>query len=462
MANKKNNYKHIIFANVAEAFKNVLDKVTNKKEKKERINLEHNLCHRSLFWEKDDKVVITPFAIPPAFIDQNCHIMDFKNVKNLFPRKIDSISLSDAILKDKYLLQTIIQFIKNNPGINLSPYAVTPDFLKLLEVFRKGKMIFRTNEVPLAYSRWIVSYLDSKVGFREEVLKLRNKKINIPEGFVCEKKEEAKKAAIWFYMHNRSCIIKANHGESGWGLIPLKKKNFISVSSLEKEIENNLFNDSIWKNEFIVVEEFIEPNLKIGGGSPSAELLLTDKGPRLTYICGQIVGEGGNFLGVIMGKKLMGDQINAKLTYSSYAIGEKYWKLGYRGFFDIDFVISRNGEPYATETNARRTGGTHIFDIARRVFGSNWDRDAYLFSQDSFKYAGKNLPTGILIEKMKQILFPVQNRQKGVIMTLVNQQLPIFGFAIVAPTLLEIKNLYTELCKTWQVKHDNFIIPTNN
>ncbi len=461
MVNKKDQYKQIIFANIAEAFKNVLDNIIDEREKERRVNLEHNLCHRALFWEKDNKIVITPYAMPLAFADQSCRIMGFKNVKNLFPKKMSGISLSDAIINDKYLWQAINQIIKKNPGINLSTYAVTPEFLKLLELFEKEKLVFQTKEVPQTYSRWTISYLDSKVGFREEALKLQNnkEKVKIPEGFVCQNKEEAKKAATWFYTNNRSCIIKANHGEGGWGLIILKEENFISIQSLEKEIENKFFNDSIWKDELIMVEEFIDPNLNIGGGFPSVELLITDKGTELTYRCGQIFKEGGSFLGVIMGKKLMDNKINTKLTYAASAIGERYRKLGYRGFFDIDFVISRNGEPYAIETNARRTGGTHIFDIAKRIFGSNWEKNAYFFSQDSFRYGGKSLPADVLIKKMDQILFPIQSKQKGVIITLVNQQLPIFGFVIVAPTLLEMKDLYVKLCKVWQLKHNNFILP---
>lgn len=464
MINKKNNYKHIIFANIAEAFKNVLDNVTDKKEKEKRINLEHDLCCRAIFWEKDDKIVVTPYAMPVAFVNQNCLIMNFKNVKNLFPRKMEGISLSDAILNDKRLWRTIIGIIKNNPGINLSPYAVTPEFLKLLKDFKKEKLVFRTGEVPQIYSRWTISYLDSKVGFRQEILKLEKdrQKVKIPEGFICKNQEEAKKAAAWFYTDNRSCIIKANGGEGGWGLIILKKENFISVSALEKEIENKFFNDSIWKDEFIVVEEFIKPNLKTGSGYPSVELFVTDRGPILTYICGQIVGKGGNFLGVIMGKKLTGDQINAKLIRVGYAIGERYWELGYRGFFDIDFVISHSGEPYAIETNARRTGGTHVFGIARNIFGSSWDKNAYFFSQDSFEYGKKTSSAEVLLKKMEQILFPVQNKRKGVIMTLVSQRLPKFGFVIVAPTLLEIKNLYEKLCRVWRVERNNFIMPPNN
>jgi len=461
MVNKKNKINHIIFANVAEAFKNVLDSITDKKDKERRVNLEHHLGNRALFWEEDNKIVVTPYAMPSAFVNQNCLAMNFRNVKNLFPLNIDGVSLSEAIINDKYLRQAIAQIIKSNPGINLSPYAVTPEFLKLLEIFKKEKLVFQTNEVPQRYSRWIVSYLDSKVGFREEALKLQNnkEKVKIPEGFVCQNKEEAKKAAIWFYTNNRSCIIKANYGEGGWGLIILKKENFISVRGLEKEIANKFFNDSIWKDELIIVEEFINPNLSIGGGSPSVELLVTNKGPKLTYSCGQIFGEEGSFLGVIMGKKLMDNKINIKLNRAAYAIGKRYWKLGYRGFFDIDFVISLNGEPYAIETNMRRTGGTHIFDIATRIFKSNWEKSAYFFSQDSFKYGEESLPVDVLIKKMDQILFPMQSSPKGVIITLVNQQLPKFGFVIVAPTLLEIKKLYMKLCKTLQVKHSNFIIP---
>lgn len=227
------------------------------------------------------------------------------------------------------------------------------------------------SEKPELNSEWTISYLDSKVGFRTEMLRVQSflREEIIPEGFICRDKKEAVSIAKWFYKNKRSCVLKVNYGESGWGLIIAKRKSFNSILDLEKELEKRLNSDLIWNDTLIVVEEFIKPNVKIGGGSPSFEVFVSDSGFKIMYGCGQLLVDQKEFVGVAMGKDFFDANINSKLRKISSAIGKRYWELGYRGFFDIDFVVSLQGKPHVIETNMRRTGGTHVFDIAKTTFG---------------------------------------------------------------------------------------------
>ena len=68
--------------------------------------------------------------------------------------------------------------------------------------------------MPAEESRWLVSYLDSKVGSRITINRIKNIYKNVPESIACKNQEEIIKAAIWFYKNNRSCALKANFGES--------------------------------------------------------------------------------------------------------------------------------------------------------------------------------------------------------------------------------------------------------
>lgn len=136
----KNVYKTIIIANGAEAFENVLSKIDNEKEKKRRIFLEHNLSGRALFWESNNKVVITPYPIQNSLINKSTEF-GFSNIKNITPSKID-ISLSRAIMADSNLWNSVIKIVKNNPGIKISPYSVTKEFLILAKNLKKKSWIF--------------------------------------------------------------------------------------------------------------------------------------------------------------------------------------------------------------------------------------------------------------------------------------------------------------------------------
>ena len=446
----KNIYKTIIIANGAEAFENVLSKIENKKEKKRRIFLEHNLSGRSLFWESDNKVIITPYPIQDSLVNKSIEF-GFSNIKNLTPSKI-GISLSRAIMADSSLWNSIVKIIRNNPGIKISSYSVTEEFLILAKNLKKKNLDFSVSEKPELNSEWTISYLDSKVGFRTEMLRVQSflKEEIIPEGFICEDKKEALDVAKWFYKNKRSCVLKVNYGESGWGFIIAERSNFNSILDLEKKLKKRLSSDLIWNNTLIVVEEFIIPNVKIGGGSPSFEVFVSDSGFKITYGCGQLLVDQKEFVGVAMGKDFFDANINSKLRKISSVIGKEYWKLGYRGFFDIDFVISSQGKPYVIETNTRRTGGTHVFDIAKMIFGQKWEEKAYFISQDSFKYGNKILPDNILLDKMSHILYPIKSKKKGVIVTIADRWAPTFGFVIIASTSEEAKSIYSKLFNLWR------------
>ena len=124
-------YKKIIIANIAEAFEGILMSVKSRDERTKRIMAEHSLCDRALLWEGDNKVVVTPFPISPLILERNLKALGFKNCLNFFPEVVD-ISLSESIIKDKYLFEKLAGIIRGNPGIRISPYAVTQSFINLI------------------------------------------------------------------------------------------------------------------------------------------------------------------------------------------------------------------------------------------------------------------------------------------------------------------------------------------
>jgi hypothetical protein len=445
----ENVYKTIIIANGAEAFEDVLNKIRDKKERKQKIMLEHNLSGRALFWESNSKVIVTPYPIQNSLINKSIEF-GLSNIKNLAPLKI-CISLSRAIMADSSLWNSIVKIIRNNPGIKISPYSVTEEFLVLAKNLKKKNLDFSVSEKPELNSEWTISYLDSKVGFRTEMLRVQSflKEEIIPEGFICKDKKEALDVAKWFYKSKRSCVLKVNYGESGWGLIIAKRSNFNSILNLEKELKKRLNFNLIWNNTLIVVEEFIKSNMNVERDSPSVEIFVDNSGPKITYSCGQLLVDQKEFVGVVMGKDFFNANINSKLHKISSAIGKEYWKLGYRGFFDIDFVVSSQGKPYVIETNMRRTGGTHVFDIAKTIFGQKWEEKAYFISQDSFKYGNKILSDNILLDKISHVLYPIKSEKKGVIVTIIDRWAPTFGFVIVASTSEEAKSIYSKLFNFW-------------
>ena len=441
----------IVVANIAEAFEKIINKVNSSEQKKERIRTEHNLCERALLWEKDDKIIITPFPVSKSLISRNTKILGLKNVHNLAPRRID-ISLSDAIMRDKKLMNYLCDIIGENPGVRISPYCVTKRFLSLINFLKKKKLNFVVKEIPHYPNKSLVTYLDSKVGSRLEISRIKGALVKHPMSLACKTTIEAIKAAQWFYNKELSCVVKSDFGESGWGLIIIDKNRFRNSRHLAKYLKEEFKKDPIWDKDLILVEKCIHTSQKMLAKSPSVELFVSDKGPKVTYVCNQILGDKGNFLGVALGKDAIPVKLVEKLTKISLEVGIFFWRLGYRGFFDVDFVISKNGIPYVIETNTRRTGGTHAYDVVRLLFGNNWKKVAFVLAQDNFRYGDKILSADEILDKMKQILYPMGRVKEGAIISIINKWQPCFGFIIISNTREKVQDIYNKMLNLWELK----------
>lgn len=323
---------------------------------------------------------------------------------------------------------------------------MTQDFLRLVAKLEGMKLDFVVQEKPADESQWTVPYLDSKAGFRTEMLKLgsKHKELKVPEGFVAMDAAEAQRMAEWFYASGRSCVLKSNFGESGWGVKILRKEEYSSLLILRRAVSKVLKSDVIWQNTIIVVEEFIDPDIEVAGGSPSTEMIVTDSGASFTYHCGQMVKEGV-FFGVEIGKDAFSDSLSEELLAIANILGNHYWELGYRGYFDIDFIVSKTGEIYVMETNTRRTGGTHVYDVAKFLLGEGYRQQAYLLSHDSLVYGKKKMGPKELLKKLGTLLYPMEGQKTGVIVTLVSEWNPILGYIVIAPSRSEGQDLQRRL-----------------
>ena len=116
---------------------------------------------------------------------------------------------------------------------------------------------------------------------------------------------------------------------------------------------------------------------------PACEGHITDDGFVFDYNCGQEVTEEGSFEGVILSNDIIPDSVNLNMRIGMDMIGNELYSKGYRGVFDVDFAAGQDGNLYILESNARMTGGTHVYNIMSYlgISGNN----AYVISNDSFR-----------------------------------------------------------------------------
>ena len=407
----------IFFANLSEIAK-PLARLMNKKKSDNEIMEDHYLCGRFIFLNEDKCLLITPFLLDKDFSKYARYLLKIKNFINLSPKKIND-SLSDAVLDDTILLKKIIKIIKNNPKIKIISYATTPEFTKLIGYFKSLDLKFETPEMSNQGNEWTGPFFDSKSGFRQGVNYVGGNFPKMPEGIICDGLTEVKAWAKYFLLEEDSgCVIKSNRGLAGAGLKIIKKSE-IKDNDIKLYLDKILI-EKYWSQDTVVVERFIESDNKICGGFPNIEMKVNGDGVETKYFCGMRVTDKGEFRGVEIGKKAVPLFVKRILRRSAVKYGQFLQKAGYRGFYEIDWVVDKNKNLYPVEANLRRTGGTHVYEIAIRLLGEDFQKKHYITATNIQSINNiLNLDFTEIKNHLRSVLYPINNQKRGVIITIV-------------------------------------------
>lgn len=418
----------IFVGNLTEGSATYLRGIKNEEERQRLIKEDQGLSDRFLYSCEDNTILITPWKIDENLKADVEEILRLKNVENWSPEN-NTIALSKDIEDDKILFKNLIDKIKeaNSTGVEvqLTAYSNTPEFLGLILELRDRNCIFTTPDAPSREFYWTVSFLDSKGGFRQiaQIISGWEKEIKMPWGVICAKPTEARKIGQVLFHQNKGFVVKTNWGQSGEGLIIIRKNNgFASYDEASKFLKSEFEKDDYWGRYPIIVEEFIPPDLSVGGGAPNVECYIDRDGkPRVNYTCGMRMTREGNFKGIEIGRDALPENVEKTIRKIGERVGKTFSSFGLRGFYEVDLQAGTDGHLYCLESNVRRTGGTHVFDAARRLFGEDFSKIKYLVSNNLFSHQNiKNLNYEKIKELLKEILFPMGDKKTGFLATITN------------------------------------------
>ncbi|MCX6793515.1 MAG: hypothetical protein NTY06_00220 [Candidatus Gottesmanbacteria bacterium] len=130
------------------------------------------------------------------------------------------------------------------------------------------------------------------------------------------------------------------------------------------------------------------------------------------------VTRDGVFRGMEIHDDAISEQAAVRMVDTGFFIGEQYRADGYRGYFDVDFVASKNGQMYVTESNVRRTGGTHVFATAERLFGKDFMYLTYILSNNAYALReDKTFTFNEMLTVLTPVLFNKQTREGLIIIS---------------------------------------------
>ncbi len=420
----------LVLANTAEPFAQVLATISSVAKRRSLVQCEHDLAFRALLWGDDDKVVVLPQAPSAALQSHIKRISNWKNLRVYAPTNCTA-SLCESIIEEETLFQTLLDIVRKEPPAKVSAYAVTDQYIRLLELFKRSGAALETADWKGSQNCWLTRYLDSKVGFRLEVGRICDNvsHVSIPSGFVCVDGSEVAGAASWFQQRGLNCVIKANYGQSGWGLHFLRS-NGLGAGNDTLAVEEVLKADEIWTTSSLVVEQLIATSSDARFSSPCIELHIGDAGPRVTCVCVQVISPEGEFLGIMIGPGYPPSGHVEKIEAFGLAVGRRFHELGIRGHFDVDFVVGDDGVIYAVETNVRRSAVTHVAGL-RQSLGPGF-ASHYFLSEDWYPYSDLRLPVSEVFERLEGLLLD-SSRGEGVVVTVLSETSPIIGYVVIAP-----------------------------
>lgn len=391
----------------------------------QRLEIEENadLGDRDLFsfCDEENMIFILPHAIDVQFLEYYFHLFGKKNFRFLVPTHHSGI-ICDDIMHDDAIIDALILAANGLKRLTVKSYTTSQQFINLVSFLRgKGLTIF-TPDSPEEEDAWTVNFYGSKSGIRQlaQLSRAAEPDLIMPDGIVVSGIIDASRIAANKYIKEHGVVIKTNKGHAGAGVLLLREGELpLEYGACQKKILSILKKDDYWRLFPIVIESFISINYAIGGGFPNVEYHIQKNGHvEFLFSGGMRMTKDGNFRGMEINNEVISDQLTARIVDTGFYIAEQYRANGYRGYFDVDFVAAKNGQLYVTESNVRRTGGTHVYTVAEKLFGKDFMYLTYILSNNTYELSQTHEYTfSEMMDILKPIVFDKQTREGLIIIS---------------------------------------------
>jgi hypothetical protein len=349
----------LIVANHREFF-SPLDSVVPEAELSAWRNDDFLIAERAIFWGGDDKLVILPQQVSEEFQSSIVSSMGWYNLRVIAP-STKSNSICKDIYSDQQLWFDLVSTLRQSDQVELFSYGTTPQLYELLKNLRDAGLTIQTPELASKHLFNLIHSLDSKSGCRELAAHLAETEpeIKLPAGYLCYNRDDINTAIYKLSEITTQVVLKLDRGAGGWGIVKLTELSSsldAALAALGKEPE-------IWRSGPIIVEEYIDT-----ADSPTVDAVVLPDGSVEPRIIGrQVLDARLRYMGIHVGHHIYSPELTNRIYQIGQTIGNEMGRLGYRGWFDIDLIRTKNDELYVIEINARRTGVTHVWEILRKI-----------------------------------------------------------------------------------------------
>lgn len=422
----------VVISNTLETNATFLNRASDVAERDRLFRLFRVAGERTLLWGRDRKLVFTDLPVDSAHLEYVRSTLGYTETESIAPTE-PSASLCRDIVREPALFQRLVDYAGEACSVEILPFATTPPLLELVAVLQQHGITVHLPESPAPAALWLKDYAQTKAGFRSLVSQWLGAAV-LPSGGTVGNVAAAAAIAHSLCQRQQACIIKPNLGCLGIGHVVLHPQEVSSPAAILDTLHHNPF----FLDDLLVVEEWIPSRQHI---SPAVELFVPPLGtgePQLTHLCNQLLQDGTHYIGELVSREWLLTDWGKALAEYGLEIARRMQGLGYCGRFDLDAIVGDSGRVALLEMNTRRTGGTHVHEVATFLRGNRYLEDVVLLSQTSAS-SGYISEANELLAVLADLLYPAPAstpaQPSGVVLTHTGA-LPMhrFGYLILAPT----------------------------
>jgi hypothetical protein len=246
-------------------------------------------------------------------------------------------------------------------------WGLSRPFLDLCALVRscrgQGDMQNKSREAALLQ---VIRNLESKVVVYDLLSEicLTSDLVELPRQAVATSLPQAADLLVSRSSAFRGVLIKSEFGMGGFGSSFIDIAMVQNRSSALKVVNDLAAEDSIFLTGQLVLQQEIKKADGISDLTFDGEVM---PGGEVRVVGSAVMHvEGLKYIGATVGPSVMSELYDGAITDFGIKVGLRLADLGYVGWYDIDFVVSRTGMLYATEINARRTSLTVAHSIRSR------------------------------------------------------------------------------------------------
>ena len=345
------------------------------------------LADLAIFWPGEYKIIASRRLINSHFVEYITNKLNYKQIRNYSP-SVNSRDLFNDILEDNTINQLLINELQNQES-DLITWGTTKGVYKFCDTLNDMGIKLDTPDTTSRSNYWAVLYIDSKAGFRHICCPVDPQIISMPRGFVCNL-SDALEYIRTFYNAGDGCFIKSNIGVGGVGLIPLnlewKKhsdKKFQTYIDQETQKMPYLFDSSPIVVEQKIRQKLVRVDSNTIAGAFFVNLFIHSTG-EVELLGGgcELRNNHNHYVGAQMGIGSVFDQTVAhECEKISRYLCQLFASLGYQGNIGFDYLLDENDKLYVLEANPRRCSEAHIYDLATRLFDTEWRSHKYVLTR---------------------------------------------------------------------------------